>query len=53
MRAKFSHAGMKAPRDEGGGRIPLAVMPRPIKFQYAVVWISADVLANTYIVRER
>jgi hypothetical protein len=40
---------MKAPREEGGGRILLAVVLRPIKFQCALIWISADFLAYTYI----
>jgi hypothetical protein len=36
---------MKAPREECGRKILLAVMLRPIKFLCGVVWISADFLA--------
>jgi hypothetical protein len=46
-RAKFFHAGMKAKRDEGGGRILLgdntgsgAVILRPIRLECAGVWVS-------------
>lgn len=48
--AEFFHAGIKAPRDEGGGRILMAVVLRPIKFQRVVVWISAGSPTYTYIV---
>ena len=53
MCAFFFHAGMKAPRNEDGGRILLAVTLRPIMFHCAVVWISADFLAYICTVRER